>query len=157
MGNYNLRIVSAMASLMIVAMLTLSGCAKIRLVTYPDSIVWIDAGDVRSAMHTMAATLRAIEELISSEAHVGEHREKVLDELYVLETTAQSLSADKASASDDRSSYSMTNHLLIDDHLDEFTESLLLAQLQVQAMPPNYYRAGTLVGSCNACHSFRRS
>jgi len=155
MGNYKLRIVSVVASLWIFAMLGLSGCAKIRLVTYPESIVWIDADSVRNAMHSMAASLGAIEQLISSETGVGEHREKVLDELYTLETTAQSLSASKASANDELVRYSTTNHLLIDDHLDEFTESVLMAQLHVQATPPNYYRAGTLVGSCNACHRFR--
>ena len=155
MHKYTLHIANATTSMMLLTVLVLSGCAQMRFTTYPDSIVWIDADDVRSAMHTMAASLATIEQLVSSETEAGENQEEVLEELYTLETTAQSLSAGKASTNDNGARYAATNHLLIDDHLDEFSDSILLAQLHVQATPPNYYRAGTLVGSCNACHRFR--
>jgi len=149
------RTFCASASIVSMILIFMSGCAQIRLVTYPDSFVWIDANTVRSTMHSMAASLRAIDNLITSETTVGEHKDRILIELNALESTAQSLAANKVEIDENGVGHVNTNHLVIDEHLDEFTESVLLAKLQIQTTPLNYYRAGTLIGSCNACHQFR--
>lgn len=130
-----------------------AGCAQIRLVTYPDSFTWLDGDDVRSSMHAMAASLGQMNRLVDSESVPGENREQILGELDALESAAQSLSA----GGSDNNTSTATNHLLIDEHMDDFMESVLLAQIQAQAEPPNYYRIGQLTGSCSACHRFRTS
>lgn len=135
-----------------------TGCAQIRLLTYPQSFTWLDGDDVRSVMHAMTSSMGKIDQLITTETFPGENQGLVLDELDNLELTAQTLlSAAPAGDAEDAvpATYPATNHLLIDEHLDEFTESVLLAQVQAQASPPNYYRAGQLTGSCTACHRFR--
>ena len=53
------------ASMLMIALMIMTGCAQIRLVTYPGSFVWIDGDTVRSTMHMMAASLGSIENLIN--------------------------------------------------------------------------------------------
>ena len=59
------------ASMLMIALMIMTGCAQIRLVTYPGSFVWIDGDTVRSTMHMMAASLGSIENLINSETTAG--------------------------------------------------------------------------------------
>lgn len=48
-----------------------------------------------------------------------------------------------------------TNHLVIDDHIDDFKTDVHNAIRNARANPPNYYALGHLTGSCLGCHKFR--
>ena len=48
-----------------------------------------------------------------------------------------------------------TNHLVIDDHIDQFKTDVDNAIRDARANPPNYYALGRLAGSCSGCHEFR--
>jgi hypothetical protein len=48
-----------------------------------------------------------------------------------------------------------TNHLLIDDRIDQFKSDVDIALRDTSADPPNYYSLGRLYGSCVACHQYR--
>lgn len=154
MRTSSIRVYCKSGCLAVLLLALSAGCAQIRLVTYPASFTWLEGDDVRSSMHVMASSLGLINRLVESEDIPGDNREQILGELDTLEATAQSLSAG-GPAPDDGASAHTTNHLLIDEHMDDFMESVLLAQIQAQADPPNYYRIGQLTGSCSACHRFR--
>ena len=139
-------------------MLLLSGCAKIRLLTYPSEFTYLDADTTKGVMHEMAVSLSALDELVQQAAnHSGSERYQplILAQLEKIETLATAVSSHatgKTLEGDDRS---VTNHLLIDEHIDDFIGQIMKAKLQTEDEPPNYYGAGQLTGSCNACHRMR--
>lgn len=45
-----------------------------------------------------------------------------------------------------------TNHLFIDENIDQFKYDIEAARKAIADKPPNYYLAGRLSGSCIACH-----
>ena len=49
----------------------------------------------------------------------------------------------------------MTNHLVLDEHIDDFKIDVNAAIRDVRADPPNYFTIGQLTGSCIGCHKFR--
>jgi hypothetical protein len=48
-----------------------------------------------------------------------------------------------------------TNHLVIDEHIDDFKIDVSNAIRDARANPPNYYALGRLTGSCVGCHKYR--
>ena len=48
-----------------------------------------------------------------------------------------------------------TNHLVIDEHIDQFKIDVNLAIRDARASPPNYFALGRLAGSCTGCHEYR--
>lgn len=48
-----------------------------------------------------------------------------------------------------------TNHLVIDDHIDQFKFDVNAAIRNARADPPNYFALGRLTGSCVGCHKYR--
>ena len=48
-----------------------------------------------------------------------------------------------------------TNHLVIDDHIDQFRSDVNDAIRDARANPPNYFALGRLSGSCVGCHKYR--
>jgi len=48
-----------------------------------------------------------------------------------------------------------TNHLVIDEHMDEFLHRVMQAKLQAELSPANYFGVGQLTGACTGCHRFR--
>ena len=48
-----------------------------------------------------------------------------------------------------------TNHLVIDDHIDDFKADVHTAIRNARANPPNYFALGQLTGSCIGCHKYR--
>ncbi len=138
--------------------LLLNGCAKIRLLTYPPEFTYLDSNITKGVMHEMAISLSTLDQLVhqaADNADGGHYQPLILAQLQNIETLATSVSSHstgKTLAGDDRP---MTNHLLIDEHIDDFIAQIMRAKLQTEAEPPNYYAAGQLTGSCNACHRMR--
>jgi len=48
-----------------------------------------------------------------------------------------------------------TNHLVIDEHIDQFKIDVNSAIRNARADPPNYFALGRLSGSCAGCHQYR--
>lgn len=140
------------------ASLALGACMQIRLLTYPAEFVWLGEEDVQGVMHAMADGMGRLDALIAPDGDSANddperNRRRIDEELRTLEELATVLSAGSTSAWED--GRSRTNHLLIDEHIDDFVGDIERARRFVAEEPPNYYPAGQLVGSCNGCHRRR--
>lgn len=144
-------------ALLLACTLILAGCVKIRLLTYPAEFIWLETSELEGVMHDMAVSLGKIDQLMTdaenSDTKAGEQA-KVLQELDKLDALAGSLSTGASVGANDQPA-SVTNHPLVDEHIDQLIEQIMRARLQVQAQPPVYYAIGQLSGSCNACHRLR--
>jgi hypothetical protein len=140
---------------------TLAGCAQIRRVTYPADFVWLDGRQVEGTMHSMANSMQRLQQLAEHDATevptggTTPRQAAVLDELSRLESLAISLSGSTARQTPAGDPQPTTNHLLIDEHIDDFIEQILHARLLAESDPPNFYGIGQLTGNCNACHRLR--
>jgi len=141
MGEPSRRILSVLLLL-----LAMSGCELVRKVTYPPSFTYLEQGDVRTSMARMADSIRRIDSILTSSIVVTEQqRELIIEELNLLDRTAVSLGAGTQ----------VTNHLLLDEHVDEFRSLVMRATDAVFATPPSYYWTGQLTGACLSCHVLR--
>lgn len=125
---------------------TLYGCAQIRKLTYPPEFVYLDQKEVTNKMVLLSIYIRQIDKILSRADTVSsEDQVRILENLSLINTTTDLLGAGSR----------YTNHLVIDDHIDQFKSNVIGAISAAKAKPPNYYPAGQLSGSCNACHQFR--
>jgi len=138
-----------------VVVFLLSSCVQVRLLTYPSSFTWIGAEDVQNTMHAMASNMKKIDVLIADEKNPGSNQQAVVEVLSDIEYLAADLSVQTPGSDSGDKDLPATNHLLIDEHMDEFLESVYRAKVQAEATPPSYYGAGKLTGSCSACHRYR--
>jgi len=138
-----------------------TGCAKIRLITYPDNFVWVDQQVVRGTMQTMYQSMQRLDFLLENEiqsedtAFLDQRQDEVVRELQTLEVLASNTVAGISSRTNVDSDKPVTNHLLIDEHMDDFINRISQARLRAEAEPPRYFKVGELVGECNACHRQR--
>ncbi len=124
----------------IFTLLVAAGCAEIRKVTYPPEFTYIEKQDLQGAMGRMAASLAQLDSLIAS----GSPQGSILEQLNAIDRVASDLSRGQA-----------TNHLLLDEHMEQFRADVAKAKLMASMSSPNYYYAGRLSGSCSGCHQFR--
>ncbi len=142
----------------LIATLLLAGCVKIRMLTYPAEFTYLDPGSVKGVMHEMALSLSRIDSLVqqsSDTTDASRFQSDILNELETVETLASSLAPGTTDETLDGKPRPVTNHLLIDEHIDDFIAQIMHARLLAESNPPNYYGAGQLTGSCNACHQVR--
>ncbi|MFT7556732.1 MAG: hypothetical protein ACI9LO_003062 [Planctomycetota bacterium] len=135
--------------LIMVVLLTtfvLQSCAQIRKVTYPPDFVYLEHKKVTSQMALLGLYTRRLDEIIKPNVYVTqEQHQKVLEILSQINQVTDVLGAGSPN----------TNHLVIDDHIDQFKDGVTTAIIMAEAEPPNYFAAGQLSGSCVACHKFR--
>ena len=121
------------------------GCAQIRKATYPRDYVYLERKELRSKMALLGLYIRHLDDaLVDTSADSDEQQRRVVD---LLDKMA-ALTAEFGSGI-------TTNHLVIDDHIDEFKTDVNSAIYDARANPPNYVAAGRLIGSCLGCHKFR--
>ena len=134
--------------LVVIAVLAASvafGCAQIRKVTYPRDYVYLERKELRSKMALLGLYIRHLDDaLVDTSADSDEQQQRIVD---LLDKMA-ALTAEFGSGI-------TTNHLVIDDHIDEFKSDVNTAIYDARAEPPNYAAAGRLIGSCLGCHKFR--
>lgn len=130
----------------------LVACVQIRALTYPQSFVYLDREALKGSMQSMAHHIARLHALLDNTEQADIDQTAVLMELDALDGIVASFGAGGSLGSD---SLPATNHLLLDEHLEDFEESLLRARLQVEAEPPNYYLTGQLTGACMGCHRWR--
>lgn len=125
----------------------LFGCAQIRKVTYPKDFVYLEQSELSSKMALMSFYMRQIDEILLDDSVVSsEQQRKIVSIVSKIDANANSLGADGA----------QTNHLVIDDHMDQFKTDVTVALRDASASPPNYFALGRLSGSCLACHQYRK-
>ncbi len=134
-----------------------TSCAAIRQVTYPTKFVYVEQEEVSSLMHSLASSMHELEKLVNMDDTTAEKQQKILSELEHIEAETAFLAstADPIEVDDEQNNnfkVLRTNHLLLDEHIDDFRNEIATAKRQVMANPPNYYVIGQLTGGCNACH-----
>ena len=125
--------------------LLVSGCAEIRKVTYPSDFRYIERAEVRTTMSALGSRIWEMDEILADTKNALENRQRVIELLSEIQSFASTLDTKGRP----------TNHLLIDDHMARFLESVELARLAVEMEPPSFYRAGQISGNCMGCHKHR--
>ena len=126
---------------------TVFGCGQIRNAAYPTNFVYLDHREISSEMALLGRYMRQLDEILLDGSTISsDQQERVLAILTGIDETIDTLGADSI----------RTNHLLIDDHIDQFRTDLSSAIHDARASPPNYFGLGRLSGSCSGCHKYRR-
>lgn len=135
----------SIAMLVFIAVM-LNGCAQIRKITYPDDFVYLDESLVQTAMLRMSIAIRGIDQImIQGEPLNLVDGQRIRQHLSTIDGITDTLGAG------DR----VTNHLLIDEHIDEFKGEVRQAIRNANATPPSFYAAGRLSSNCAGCHRYR--
>jgi hypothetical protein len=137
-----------MKKLLAIILLTIlvSGCTQNHKVTYPGNFVYLDQKQVTSEMALLSNYMRQIDEILSDDSTISsEQQARIANILSLIDASADSLGAGSVK----------TNHLVIDDHIDQFKTDVNVAIRNARSDPPNYFSLGKLAGSCVACHQFR--
>jgi hypothetical protein len=125
----------------------LFGCAQIRKATYPKDFVYLEQTEISSKMALMSFYMRQIDEILLDDSAISsEQQRKIVSIVSKIDANANSLGADGV----------RTNHLVIDDHIDQFKTDVTVALRDASSSPPNYFALGRLSGSCLACHRYRK-
>jgi len=100
--------------------------------------------DIRSAMGTLATEVRELERVLDSpdEHDHASRRGLVLASLDRMRAAAESLEQPGRTS----------QHPMIDERLEAFSERIRAARRDVERDPPRYFRAGTVAGACFLCH-----
>jgi hypothetical protein len=121
------------------------GCAQIRKATSPDDYVYLDRQQLRSTMALLGVYVRHLDAvLLDSSAVSSIQQQRILDLLGKINDLTAELGSGVT-----------TNHLVIDDHIDQFKFDVNAAIRNARADPPNYFALGRLTGSCVGCHKYR--
>ena len=125
---------------------SIAGCAQIRKATYPGDFVYLEQKQITSEMALMSLYLREIDQILLDDSTVSsEQQERIIAILNKIDASANKLGAGNI----------RTNHLVLDDHIDQFKSEVNLALRDASADPPNYFALGRLSGACLACHKYR--
>lgn len=144
--------------LLVACGLILSACVQVRLLTYPSGFSFLESNSVTSVMHEMAIELNQVSGLINDTSELQDNsvqQAAIVSKLENVERLATSLSTGTSVNVPGEVPRPTTNHLLIDEHLDEFIDQTMRARQMAEATPANYFAAGQLIGNCNACHRMR--
>ncbi|MDC1287996.1 hypothetical protein N8198_08925 [Gammaproteobacteria bacterium] len=121
------------------------GCAQIRKVTYPKDYVYLEKKELRSKMALLSFYMRQLDEVqMDSSIVSGDQQQRILDQLNKINDLTAELGGGVT-----------TNHLVIDEHIDQFKIDVNNAIRDARANPPNYFALGRLTGSCTGCHKYR--
>ncbi|MDH3446948.1 MAG: hypothetical protein OEO18_02250 [Gammaproteobacteria bacterium] len=124
----------------------LNSCAQVRKATYPKDFIYLDKKQVKSQMAMFGFYMRQLDSILLDETAVSsEQQAQIVSLLNKIRDGASSLGSGNVT----------TNHLVIDDHIDEFISDVNTALRNASADPPNYFALGKLSGSCVGCHKYR--
>ncbi len=124
----------------------LAACAQIRKATYPSDFVYLEKKQIRGEMALLSLYLRQIDQILLDGSTISsEQQQRILAILSKIEKSTATLGAGNVT----------TNHLVIDDHIDQFRDDVYSAIHNASADPPNYFALGRLSGSCVSCHKLR--
>jgi len=123
-----------------------TGCTQNRKVTYPDNFVYLEQKQITSEMALLSNYMKQIDEILLDDSTISsEQQAQIANILSLIDASTDSLGAGSVK----------TNHLIIDDHIDQFKADVNIALRNARSDPPNYFPLGKLAGSCVACHQYR--
>ena len=126
-----------------IAVVLSAGCTQVEVKSYPPNMVYLDSDQIESAMQRLNTSMWTINDIFDNNEYISSYeRERIISLLQQMEEEAIQLGAGTQK----------TNHLFIDENIDQFKYDIEAARKAVVAEPPNYYLAGRLSGSCIACH-----
>ncbi len=122
------------------------GCAQVRKATYPSDFVYLEQKQIKTQMALFSLYLRQLDQIMMDDSTVSsEQQQQIIAILSKIEAGTSTLGSGSI----------RTNHLVIDDHIDQFKNDVYTAIRNASADPPNYFALGRLSGSCVGCHKFR--
>lgn len=122
----------------------LIGCFhEIRKYTYPPEFTYIENRELAHSMDDLANLVAALNQSLTMNDQISsESKQKLVVEiLKKMEVVGSKLGSSAG-----------TNHPQIDHNISAFRNNLENARVMAQQVPPNYYLAGTITGSCTSCH-----
>jgi len=140
---------SSLLRLLLIALLgaaLVAGCAQIRKATYPSDFVYLEKKQIKTEMALLGFYMRQLDQILLDDSTVSsEQQQQILALLAKIDASTLTLGAGSVT----------TNHLVIDDHIDQFKNEVEIAIRNARADPPNYFALGRLSGGCVGCHKFR--
>jgi len=124
----------------------ITGCAQIRKVTYPSDFVYLDHSLVQTTMLRISLAMRSVDQTLMRGEPLNDADQQLIKQRL---STIDELSDGLATGT------LVTNHLVIDDHIDDFKREVRNAIRTANASPPNFYAASRLSANCNGCHRYR--
>jgi hypothetical protein len=123
-----------------------AGCAELRSVTSPPDFRQLQGSDIRSAMRSMAVHVRSLDDALrDAELEEEEKQARVLAALDGISQAAGAL----------RPAGTTLSHTMLDERLPQFLRDVEGARAAAAVSPPQYFLAGSVAGSCMACHRGR--
>lgn len=138
------RVSSIVTLLLAFALVT--ACTQVRQLTYPRDFVYLDHSLVQTAMLRLSLAIRKVDQImIQGEPLSQANQRRVKDLLSTIDVVTDSLGPGNM----------VTNHLLIDERIDEFKREVRNALRTANSTPPSFYAAGRLSANCAGCHRYR--
>ncbi len=123
-----------------------SGCAQVRKLTYPRDFVYLDHSLVQTSMLRMSLAIRGVDQIMMQGEPLSEaNQQRIKGLLSTIDEVTDSLGSGNR----------VTNHLLIDERIDEFRHQVRHAIRTANSSPPSFYAAGRLSANCLGCHRYR--
>ena len=120
--------------------------AGVRAVMDPPEFSNLQREDIHDAMRAMAVQVQALDEALrAADLDEATRQARVLGALELLKSGAQTLQTPGKT----------THHAMIEQRLPQFLQDLDNARTQAAQTPPQYFLAGSISGSCMACHRGR--
>jgi hypothetical protein len=125
----------------------LAGCtgsaARVREYTYPPRFEYIEPERLHSAMWRLAFEVKELDRTLRDpQADSAAQQRLVSTILQRMDDAARGIATPGR----------ITQHPLLNRNLSTFRDQVVRAQADVERMPPSYFNATALVGSCAACH-----
>lgn len=138
---------SVIIFLITTAIVTATGCELIRKATYPEDFTYLETKTVTSSMQQLAKSIDKIDRTLQriNLLPTDNQRNILIGELNQMITIASTLGAGTQT----------TNHLLLDQNIDQFRSDVIAIRRSIESDQSNYYLAGKLTGSCTGCHILR--
>jgi hypothetical protein len=124
----------------------ITGCAQIRKLTYPSDFVYLDHSLVQTSMLRISLAMRVVDETLMRGEPLNESdQQRVKKALSTIDEVTDRLATGNL----------VTNHLVIDEHIDDFKREVRNAIRTANSTPPNFYAATRLSANCVGCHRYR--
>lgn len=117
-----------------------------RSVLYAPEFRYYEKGEVQTTMHAFAREVLAVEQLLRKEQKTAEDQQAVVAALNRMDEAAAELAL----------SGQGSNHPIFDRYLEDLRRDIAAARVAAGQDPPDYFLAGSITGSCVACHRVTR-
>ncbi|MCP4487249.1 MAG: hypothetical protein GY820_08020 [Gammaproteobacteria bacterium] len=125
---------------------SIAGCAQFRKLTYPQDFVYLDHSQVQTSMLRMSLAMRRIDGILATQNLPSNPEQlRIIEALNTIDQITDKLG----------SGNQITNHQIIDQHIDQFKREVRNALRTATAEPPSFYAASRLSANCAGCHRYR--